>query len=477
MSSEERVPWIAEHSPWITTERLRELLSRTVLHCQEQWPRHTNKILVIVPAAPRLRLGAGLAAALSCAELARQGAEFGVLVSLAPGESLTAAAASELIPGVEAARIVCHTEFEPTVALGAVPAATVAQACGGLLETAWPSSLSARLFSREYDGALSLDVILPHDLLGFSGGTENLLLGLASPRTISVAAEIAAAVGWENNLANLVSPLRQCLFHAERSWLRKTEPGSLNAGEQVLERDGTLWEANSAAQSRALVPHATISLVWGDDPHGQRAAIGFFAGDDDETYLQAALLSRRKNVTVLEEPLPRIVALFPGNEFSTLQSVMRLIPHLRMALAQGGELICLAPGVREIAAEPRLADLLLRHGYRGAEELASRRRTDEELNAAPEHWAHLLHGSTEGRFWITLAADHLPADAPRQLNLRSLELDEALARYRPLHRRGGWNMTEDGAKFYFVPHPGTGLWSTKKRLTNRLHEFARHSFY
>jgi len=443
--------WLSEHSPWLTAERLCELIDRIVERCCQEWSRSTGKVGLLIPERLRLQLGTASAVMAAYDAFIARGRQVELLVAATPGEAQSPAVIAALLPGVPAELIFCHAWRDAGISLGEVPRDVVAAHCGGMVDSPLPITLNAALCDGRYDGLLNLELVLPHAQLGFTGPPQNLVWGHAGLATHQAAADLAARTGWENNLANLVPPLRQCL-----AW-----------GAKELLNGGLI----------KLPPIAHLAIVCGDDSHRRRAPLALYAGPDDECYLLAALLARKQNVAALDEPLPRVVALLSGDQFDTLWSAVEVVSCLRMALNAGGELLLIAPGLIELSSDAATAALVARHGYAGAAELAAAARREPELAAEAVAAAHLRQGSTEGRFWITVATDGLDAETLRRANLKHVELSEAYLRYRPAHRRGGWNTTDDGEKFYYVPNPAEGLWSTKQRLTNRLHEFARQSFY
>jgi hypothetical protein len=80
--------------------------------------------------------------------------------------------------------------------------------------------------------------------------------------------------------------------------------------------------------------------------------------------------------------------------------------------------------------------------------------------------AHLIHGSSEGRFTITYAPGHLSREDIEQVKFQYADLDETLAKYPPEKLREGWNEV-DGERVFFIPTPSAGLWATKEKLYNR----------
>ena len=71
--------------------------------------------------------------------------------------------------------------------------------------------------------------------------------------------------------------------------------------------------------------------------------------------------------------------------------------------------------------------------------------------------AHLIHGSSEGRFKITYAPGHLSQAEMEGVNFGYADLEQTLARYQPEQLKEGWNRTADGEEFFFIPTPSAGL--------------------
>ncbi len=427
-------------------ERVTSLVNLTLEPLASAWPRKTGRVLLILPERQRLWDKAHDLARIVHAALVERQWQVTVVIARYPGEQvLLLEERAQLLPTIPAEAFLATDDLAQR-AVGEVPAAVVRDACGGLIEDPLPLTLPELFSAESWDGVVNLEAVVPNDFLGFTGPPQNRWLGLAGREFLNAASRIALLSGWENNVANLVAPLRQCLFWADKN----------------------AWPAD--------LPRLDIALVWGNNFRGERSPIGYYAGVGEDAYLQAALLSRQHNVTVMDEGLQRVVAFFPGLRFASLWEVQQLMPRLAMCLADGGELILLAPGIERLAAHDAPLAVYRRTGYLGAAELRDRQRADAELGTEPWLAAHLLNGSSSGRAKIYHALDGIDAETLRALNLWPMEQEETLFRYRPARAKAGWNITNEGEKFFFIPDPTAGLWSTKKRLRNRLNEFARRMF-
>jgi hypothetical protein len=190
-------------------------------------------------------------------------------------------------------------------------------------------------------------------------------------------------------------------------------------------------------------------------------------GEDLETYLAAARQSREQNVTVLEEPIRKVVCVMQADEFASTWVANKAIYRTRMAIADGGELVVIAPGLERFGEQPEVDALIRKYGYVGTPKVMESYRGNADLQDLTHATAHLIHGSTEGRFSVTYAPGHLSREEIEGVNFRYADLPETLRRYPPDRLREGWNDLPDGERVFFIPTPSAGLWATRKKLFDR----------
>ena len=75
--------------------------------------------------------------------------------------------------------------------------------------------------------------------------------------------------------------------------------------------------------------------------------------------------SREQNITVLDEPIQKIVCVMQGDEFFSTWVANKAIYRTRMALADGGELLVIAPGLKRFGEQPEVDALIRKYGYCG----------------------------------------------------------------------------------------------------------------
>jgi hypothetical protein len=245
----------------------------------------------------------------------------------------------------------------------------------------------------------------------------------------------AACCGIENNLGNLVTPVRQCFNRAE---------------EELL---GDL-------------PDLYIQVVLARNEAGELVHTGIHIGDDVETYLVAARQSRQQNITVLDEPLERVICVMQGDEFFSTWVANKAVYRTRMAIADGGELLIIAPGLKRFGEQSDVDDLIRKYGYAGTPRVMQLYRENADMQDLAHGAAHLIHGSSEGRFTITYAPGQMSRDEIEGVNFEYADIAETLARYPIEELREGFNEL-NGERFYFIPTPSAGLWATREKLYGR----------
>ena len=129
----------------------------------------------------------------------------------------------------------------------------------------------------------------------------------------------------------------------------------------------------------------------------------------------------------------------------------------------GGELLVLAPGVETFGEDGEIDRLIRRYGYCGTSRTLEAVREDAELAGNLSAAAHLIHGSSEGRFGITYAPGHLTREEVEGVGFGYEDLATATGKYRPEELRDGWNVV-DGDEVFFVRNPGQGLWAFRDRF-------------
>jgi hypothetical protein len=201
------------------------------------------------------------------------------------------------------------------------------------------------------------------------------------------------------------------------------------------------------------------------DEKGQIHSHGLYAGDDEGCFLAGAPLVQRLNLDLLERPLQKVVVYLEPHEFRTTWLGNKAIYRTRMAIADGGELVVLGPGVRRFGEDAGIDQLIRRHGYRGTEHTLEQVKRDPELGSSLSAAAHLIHGSSEGRFKVTWAAGGLSPAEITSVGYEWADVGPLLQRYAPDRLQDGTNRLPDGEEIFFVSNPGLGLWALREKFS------------
>jgi hypothetical protein len=135
-----------------------------------------------------------------------------------------------------------------------------------------------------------------------------------------------------------------------------------------------------------------------------------------------------------------------------------------MAIADEGELIVLAPGVKTFGEDEEIDRLIRKYGYRTTPEVMQMMTDNQDLQNNLSAAAHLIHGSSEERFSVTYCPGHLSQEEIEGVGYKFADLDEMSKRYDPAVMKEGWNTMEDGERVFYIGNPALGLWAYRGNL-------------
>jgi nickel-dependent lactate racemase len=333
---------------------------------------------------------------------------------------------------IDPTRLLHHRWRDDVTTLGELPADEVDAVVGRSLGLALPFAVNQALVDNSYDLVVSVGQVVPHEVAGFGGYTKHVSIGLGGPETIQRSHFLSAVYGIEQTLGQVDTPVRQLLDRGFDRFL--------------------------AQRCRVLF---VLTVV--DARHDRPVLRGVFAGEGGtrssggEAFRTAAALSAEVNIETVETPFRRCVAYLDPVEYRSTWLGNKAVYRTRLAMADAGELFVLAPGVSRFGEDPVVDALIRRHGYHGRDAALRAMTADPELAANLAAVAHLIHGSTEGRFTVTYApGPELSRAQIEAVGFRYLALDEALERF-PLDAEERRD-TVSGEPFTYLPNPGLGLW-------------------
>ena len=324
-----------------------------------------------------------------------------------------------------------HDWRNDVLTLGDVPADFVRQVSGGKVDFSWPAQVNRLLVEGEFDLILSIGQVVPHEVIGMANYNKNIFVGTGGAEGINKSHFLGAAYGMENMMGRADTPVRRVLNYASEHFAKD-------------------------------LPIVYVQTVVAATENGQ-AVRGLFVGDDEECFQQAAELSLKVNFQMLDEPLKKTVVYLESEEFKSTWLGNKSIYRTRMAMADDGELIVLAPGLREFGEDKEIDRLIRKYGYVGTEKVLQLVKDNDDLRNNLSAAAHLIHGSSEGRFKVTYCPGHITQEEIESVNFTYADLNEMINRYNPEKLKDGFN-TVDGEEVFFISNPGMGLWSWKERF-------------
>ena len=429
------MPWFSEKADRIGRERLGELMERTAAEARSRICPRPKRVLLLPPDITRAHSGAGLLTEMLY-NLFKDEAEVHVIPTLGQHVPHTRDENLRMFGSIPEERIHAHDWRGGCVKIGEVPADFVKEVTAGAADWALPIVLNRMLIEEPWDLVINVGHVVPHEVLGFANHNKNYFIALAGKDLICTSHMAAACCGIENNLGTLITPLRACFNKAEDDYL-----GGL--------------------------PDLYVQIVMARNEQDELVHTGIYVGDDLETYLEAARQSRQQNITIFDEPLAKVVCVMQADEFVSTWVANKAVYRTRMALADDGELIIIAPGLKRFGEQPEVDALIRKYGYVGTPKVMEQYRANADMQDLAHATAHLIHGSSEGRFSITYAPGHMSKEEIEGVNFRYADLAETLAKYPPENLREGFNELPGGERIFFIPTPSAGLWATREKLFNR----------
>ena len=436
------MPWITESAAEISPARMEALMQETFEQVKQRLCPEPKRVLLLPPDITRMHSGAGTLTELLYNLFTEAGAEVHVIPTLGQHVPHTPEENRQMFGSIPNERIHAHDWIDGCTEVGEIPASVVKESSAGAADWAIPVRLNSMLMDQQWDAIINVGHVVPHEVLGFANHNKNYFIGLGGKETICASHMAAASYGCENNMGNLISPMRSCFNWAEDKLL-------------------------------SHLPDVYVQVVLARDEAGKLVHTGCFVGDDLETYLSAARQSREQNITVFDEPIDKIVCVMQGDEFFSTWVANKSIYRTRMVLADGGELIVIAPGLKRFGEQAGVDTIIRKYGYSGTPKVMEEYRQQPDLQDLAHATAHLIHGSSEGRFNVTYAPGHMNKEEIESVNYQYADINDTIAKYQPEGRREGWHTLPDGERFFFIPTPSAGLWATKSKLYDRKSGFGQ----
>jgi len=392
-----------------------------------------NKVLVLPPDFTRFHSRAGRLTRMAYDYFGERLVD--IMPALGTHFAMPPAQLDKMFDGVPHSLFRVHRWRDDVVTVGDVPADYVSEVTDGIYTKAWPAQMNRLVWQGGHDLVLSIGQVVPHEVIGMANYNKNLFVGTGGVSGINESHFIGAAFGMERMMGRADTPLRRILNWAEENFCKE-------------------------------LPTVYVLTVVGSDDDGELVTRGLFIGDDTECFERACELSVEVNFETLDEAPKKVVVYLDPEEFHSTWLGNKAIYRTRMAIADEGELVVLAPAVGTFGEDDEIDRLIRKYGYRTTREVLRMVDENADLRANLSAAAHLIHGSSEGRFRITYCPGKLTREEIESVGYDYADLDTMLARYNPEKLATGWNTMLDGERVFFVANPALGLWAHHDRLVD-----------
>ncbi|MDR1525977.1 MAG: lactate racemase domain-containing protein [Tannerella sp.] len=354
-----------------------------------------------------------------------------ILPALGTHFPMTEAEIGKMFPGIPKSLFRVHNWREDVVTVGTVPGEYVREISEGAIDYPVPVQVNRLLLEGGYDLILSLGQVVPHEVIGMANYNKNIFVGVGGPECINKSHFIGAVYGMERIMGRASGPVRKVLNYASDNFTNN-------------------------------LPIVYLQTVISEGAGGLQMR-GLYIGDDFECFDKAAALSLETNFRMMDREMKKVVVYLDPEEFRSTWLGNKSIYRTRMAIADGGELIVLAPGLHQFGEDPANDRLIRKYGYVHTPQVLKYVEENEDLQNSLGVAAHLIHGTSEGRFHITYCPGHLTREEIESAGFNYAGLDGMMKKYNPQKLKDGWN-TVDGEEIYYISNPALGLWAYRERF-------------
>lgn len=323
--------------------------------------------------------------------------------------------------------ILIHRWQSDTISIGTVPKAYVEEISEGLFSTDIEVEVNEKLIHGGYDLILSVGQVVPHEVVGMANYSKNIFVGIGGRQMINKSHMLSAICGMEKALGVSDTPARKVFDYAQDHFLKDLP----------------------------LVYIQTVTTV-----EDEKVTVnGLYIGSSRKPFEKGVELASKLNICHVERKAKKMVAYLDPSELKTTWVGNKGVYRTRMAVEDGGELILLAPGVKAFGENEEMDQMTRKFGYKGRDyilDLFNKGAFENKIMSA----AHLIQGSSDGRFTITYATkpENLSKEEINSVGYEWMDYNEAATLYNPETLKDGWNILENGEEIYFVKTPAVGLW-------------------
>jgi len=396
--------------------------------------RTLKNALIIPPDFTRFHSNAGFITNVYYHALTDMGCQVDILPALGTHVPVTEEEAAAMFGDVPYDRFIPHNWRTDVIKLGEVPADYLEEISEGLWHDAVDVEINKLVMDEKYDIIISPGQVVPHEVIGMANHSKNLFVGVGGASMINSSHMVGAVYGMERMMGKDHTPVRKILDYGMEHYLK----------------------------DRPILFVLTVTTAPGGNIHTH----GLFIGDTRKVLEAAIELAQEKNMDFVDTGIKKCVVYLTPDEFKSTWLGNKSVYRTRMAIADGGELLVLAPGIERFGEDPEVDKLIRKYGYKGRIRTlaAFNQPENQDLRDNMSAAAHLIHGSSDDRFTITFAVKNISLEEIESVGFRAADYDETVKRYDPEKLQYGYNTLPDGEEIYFIPNPALGLWINREKF-------------
>ena len=355
-----------------------------------------------------------------------------ILPALGTHEAMSRQQCEEMFGDIPYDAFIYHNWRSDVVKIGEVPGEYISSITDGLWTESVDVEVNKLIMDPSYDLIISIGQVVPHEVIGMANHSKNLFVGCGGKRMINASHMIGAVYGMERMMGKDHTPVRKVFDYGCEHFLKE----------------------------RPIMYVLTVTT----NPGGVIHTHGLFIGMGRKCLEEAIALAQEKNISFVDTGIKKCVVYLEPKEFRSTWLGNKAIYRTRMAIADGGDLIILAPGVTKFGEDLGVDKLIRKYGYVGRMKVLDLFKENADLQENMGAAAHLIHGSSDGRFNITYCVKNISKEEIEFVNFKAMDYDEAIKLYDPNKLKFGYNTLENGETIYFIPNPALGLWINKEKF-------------
>ena len=393
-----------------------------------------KNVLIVPPDFTRFHSNSGYITNVYYHAFTEMGANVDILPALGTHVPVTEEEVAAMFGDIPYEKFIPHNWRTDVMKLGEVPADYLEEITEGLWHDSVDVEINKLVMDEKYDLIISVGQVVPHEVIGMANHSKNLFVGVGGASMINSSHMVGAVYGMERMMGKDHTPVRKILDYGLTHFLK----------------------------DRPIIFVLTVTTAPGGNIHTH----GLFIGDTRKVLEEAIALAQEKNMDFVDTGIKKCVVYLTPSEFHSTWLGNKSVYRTRMAIADGGELLVLAPGIERFGEDGEVDKLIRKYGYTGRLNILEQfnKPENQDLRDNMSAAAHLIHGSSDGRFKITYAVRDISQEEIRSVGFEAASYDEMVKKYDPEKLQYGYNTLPDGEEIYFIPNPALGLWINREKF-------------